>query len=300
MRKSAMIIINPSSGKERAADFEVKIRKAIGKGYENLEVRHTEGKWDASRYAKEAGEKGFQLVVALGGDGTVNETVNGLAGFDDPPVLGIVPMGTVNDLARALHIPLDPEDAIDLLKDGDIRRIDVAVANDRYYTNTLAIGKIPSAIHNVDSDEKSRLGPLAYFIASARELAKDASFRVSLSMDDGSWKGDIEVLAAGLLDTIGGFREILPKAHMGDGMLNILVFKKLDILEAIKISPSVLMGKLEDKDIIEYFRSKTLHISTSAGISIESDVDGEKGPDLPLKIEVLPGKLRVITGRVED
>lgn len=300
MRKSAMIIINPSSGKERAAEFEDKIRKGIGKGYENLEVRYTKGKWDATRYAKEAGDKGFQLVVALGGDGTVNETVNGLAGFDDPPVLGIVPMGTVNDLARALHIPLNPEDAIDLLEDGDIRRIDVAKANDRYYTNTLAIGKIPSAIHNVDSDEKAKLGPLAYFIASARELAKDASFGVSLSMDDGSWEGDIEVLAAGLLDTIGGFREILPKAHMGDGMLNILVFKKLDILEAIKISPSVLMGKLEDKDIIEYFRSKTLHISTPAGISIESDVDGEKGPDLPLEIEVLPGKLRVITGLVED
>jgi len=300
MKKSAMIIINPSSGKERAAEFEDRIRKVIGEDYEYLEVRHTKGKWDATRYAKEAGEKGFQIVVALGGDGTVNETVNGLAGFDDPPVLGIVPMGTVNDLARALQIPQDPEDAIDLLKDGYIRRIDVAKANDRYYTNTLAIGKIPSAIHNVDSDEKSKLGPLAYFIASARELAKDASFGVSLSMDDGNWEVDIEVLAAGLLDTIGGFREILPKVHMGDGMLNILVFRKLDIMEAIKISPSVLMGNLEDNDNVDYFRSRRLQISVAEGSSIESDVDGEKGPDLPLDIEVLPGKLRVITGLMED
>ncbi|WP_422485906.1 diacylglycerol/lipid kinase family protein [Gudongella sp. DL1XJH-153] len=300
MKKSAMIIINPSSGSEKAAEYEEKIKAALERNYKKIEIIHTEGKGDATRFASDAADKGFDLVVSLGGDGTVNETVNGLADHDEPPVLGIIPMGTVNDLARALNIPLDPEEAIELLQTGRIRKIDVAKANDRHYTNILAVGKIPTAIHNVDSEEKSRLGPLAYLIASAKELAEDKSFKVNLSMDEESWEGEVEVLAVCLIDTLGGFRKALSKVEIGDGFLHILAFKKLDILETIKISPSIITGDFDSMENIEYFKSKGLKVSNPEGEKIESDVDGEKGPELPLDIEVLAGKLKVIAGSMED
>lgn len=166
MGKSAMVIINPSSGKEKAAEYEDRIKEVLQANYDEIEIQHTEGKGDATRFAQDAGRRGFDLVVSLGGDGTVNETINGLAAQEDPPTLGIIPMGTVNDFARAMGIPLVPEEAIDFLGSAEARRVDIGKVNDHYFSNIVAVGNIAEAIHNVESEEKSRLGPFAYLIAS--------------------------------------------------------------------------------------------------------------------------------------
>ncbi|MGM0395931.1 MAG: diacylglycerol/lipid kinase family protein [Bacillota bacterium] len=299
MKKSAMIIINPSSGKEKAAKYKDKIRTVLKKSYDEIEVMYTEKAGDATRFASDAGNKGFDLVVSLGGDGTVNETVNGLAGFENPPVLGIVPMGTVNDLARALKIPLKPDDAISLLGSGFEKIIDVGKVNDRYFTNIVGIGNVAEAIHDVDSEEKSKLGPLAYFLASAREILDGETFPVELNMDKEQWQGEISVVIAGLIDSLGGIRTFFPEAEISGGVFHILAIEKLDIPKAMKITSSLLAGKLSKSDNVHYFKSKTLKVNTIDGDMLGSDVDGEKGPNLPLVLSVLPGHLTVISG-MED
>lgn len=299
MEKSAMIIINPTSGKEKASEYEDKIKDVIKMEYPNLIIKYTKGQGDATKFAKNAGEDSFDLVVSLGGDGTINETVNGIAGFKNPPMLGIIPMGTVNDLARALNIPLQPEEAIELLGNGTQRKIDVGIANELYFTNILGVGNIARAIHDVDSEEKTKLGPLAYFISTAKELIEGDIFSVKLEMDQESWEGDVSVVIAGLIDSLGGFKTILSNAEVGDGMFHIFAIKKLDIPELMKITPSVFSGKITDSDNVKYFRSKSLKIKALNDHKHESDVDGEKGPELPLRLKILPGHLIVISG-MED
>lgn len=160
----------------------------------------------------------------------------------------------------------------------------------------MAVGKIPTAIHNVDSEEKSRLGPLAYLIAATRELFKDKSFRINLLMDNDTWEGEVEVLGVCLIDTLGGLREVLHQVEIGDGMLHIIALKKLDVLETIKLSPTIIGSDLEGMENVEYFKSKKIRITNPEGTKLESYLDGEKGPELPLEIEITPRKLQVIAG----
>lgn len=297
MGKSAMIIINPTSGKEKAAEFENKIKNAIKKEYPNLVVEHTKGKGDATKFAKSAGEKGFDLVVSLGGDGTVNETVNGLAVFEEPPVLGIIPMGTVNDLARALNIPINPDKAIEILTKGFHKKIDIGLANDRYFTNILGFGKAAKAIHDVDIEEKSKIGALAYVKAVAKEILEDDIFSVKLEMDNEIWEGEVAVIIIALIDSLGGLRTVLSDAELGDGNFHIFAVKRLNISKIMNMAPSLILGKTSNSDNVKYFKSKTIKIKTPGKDKQETDVDGEKGPNLPLELKVLERHLTVISMR---
>ena len=295
MEKLAMIIINPSAGKEKAKEFEDTIIKELESNYSKIEVRYTKGAGDATKFAKDASKNNYDLVVALGGDGTVNETVNGLAGFDKPPTLGIIPMGTVNDLARALKIPMQTERAIKLLSSGHTKQIDIGLANDRYFTNVLAVGNAAKAIHNVDVEEKSRIGPLAYVIAVAKEILEDDNFTINLEMDNENWTGDISVLIIGLIGSFGGNSSILSNVGVGDGNFHIFAIKRLNVAEVLKMAPSLIMGRISESDNVSCFSSKNIKISTKDSKVFESDVDGERGPDLPLTLKLLSQHLTVIS-----
>lgn len=297
MENLAMIIINPSAGKEKAADYENKILKELSNSYTEITVKYTKGAGDATKFAKEASENNYNLVVTLGGDGTVNEAVNGLACFDNPPTLGIIPTGTVNDLARALKIPMQIDRAIKLLSKGFIKKIDIGLANDRYFTNVLAVGNAAQAIHNVDVEEKSRLGPLAYVFAVGREILEDDNFKLDLKMDMETWTGDISVLIIGLINSFGGNTTILSNVGVGDGNFHIFAIKRLNVAELIKMAPSLILGKVVESDNVSYFTSKEVTITSMDSEIFESDVDGERGPDLPLNLKVLPKHISVISNR---
>ena len=111
----------------------------------------------------------------MGGDGTVNEGISGLAELDYRPTFGFFPLGTVNDLARALGIPLDAEEAIQNLDINKVKPLDIGKINDQYFMNVVAIGTIPESINNVDSEDKTKWGKFAYFISGFKQLM-DTSF----------------------------------------------------------------------------------------------------------------------------
>ncbi|EFR94602.1 diacylglycerol kinase domain-containing protein, partial [Listeria innocua FSL J1-023] len=108
----ALLIVNPSSGKEKGKTYQGKTEEVLKKRYDEVEVRLTEKAGDATEFASWASEQGFDAVIAMGGDGTLNETINGLAIHEKRPDFGFIPLGTVNDLARSVGIPLKPEKAI--------------------------------------------------------------------------------------------------------------------------------------------------------------------------------------------
>lgn len=295
MKKSAMIIINPTAGKEKGTTYEEKIKQELENKYTNLIIKHTQGEGDATRFAKEASENKFDLVVAVGGDGTVNETVNGLAGSDNPPKLGIIPLGTVNGLARALNIPIKAEKAIKILKNDYYKKIDVGLANDRYFTNLLGIGHAAEAIHNVDIELKTKFGPLSYIIAVGKEILNDDVFPVILDMDNHKWEGETSVIIIGLSDSLDGLKYIFPNRKINEGALHILAIKSLNVAKLIGMTPSLAFGSINDSENIEYFQTKNLKISRLDNSPYESNIDGDKGPDLPLEIKILPKHLKVIS-----
>lgn len=295
MGKSAMIIINPTAGKEKAASYEDIIKEELQANDTKLVIKYTKGEGDATKFAREACEANFDLVVSLGGDGTVNETVNGLASFDKPPLLGIIPLGTVNSLARALHIPMNPEKAIELLKNEYYKKIDVGLVNGRYFTNVLGVGQAAKAVYDVDIQEKTKFGPLAYVMAVGAKILKDDVFPVKLEMDEEIWEGEVSVIIIGLIDSLGGIKAILSDIEIGDGTMHILAIKSLSVDKLIGMTPSLAFGNITDSKNVKYFQTKTLKLETLNNIKYESNIDGDEGPKLPLSIEVLTKHVRVIS-----
>ncbi len=294
MEKSAMIIINPTAGKEKAASYEDRIREKLKSEYTNLVVKYTKGQGDATKFAREASEDNFDLVVSLGGDGTVNEIVNGLASFEKQPLLGIIPLGTANNLAKALYIPINPEKAIEILNNDFYKHIDVGLVNDKYFTNILGVGQAAKAVYDVDIEKKSKFGFFAYVMAVGKEVLKDEVFPVKLEMDEETWQGEISVIIIGLLESLGGLKT-LSDIEIKEGTMHIFAIKSLNISKLIRTTPSLLFRSITDSENIKYFQTKKLKLATLDNSQFKSNIDGNEGPELPLEIKVLQRHLRVIT-----
>lgn len=292
-KKKAMLIINPSSGKEEAKDQEETMKEALKDRYQ-VKVYFTEKADDAKGFSEEACEEHYHLVVAVGGDGTVNEVVSGLAEKDHRPLLGIVPMGTVNDLTRALGIPQAPKEALEVLRGEAYQFIDVGKVNDRYFMNALALGSIPESIHEVTPEEKSKLGPLAYFLAGVKRLMQEEKMHLILETEDGTYEGEYSTLVGALTGSIGGFELISPKASVEDGLLHVLLVKDLNLLESLKLLPDFVAGDVSSSEHLTYITVKKMQIRSKDQGAYVSDIDGEEGPKVPLTVEILPRHLRVL------
>lgn len=299
MKNKAVLIVNPSSGKEQAKANEEEAVKELKKVYEEVEVKETKGAGDAEGFAKEASLEEVSLVVSMGGDGTVHEVVNGLSDHKVRPALGIIPLGTVNDLARALKIPLDPEEAVKVLSGGIKRSIDVAKAGDRYFASGFALGRVPESIHQVTPDEKSKLGPLAYLLAGLKKLMEKEKIQLKIDSREEVFQGELTAVVGSLSGSLGGFEGIFPEATLEDGKLHVLLIEDLSLLDTAKILPDFLKGDVASSDHLTYFSTRKMKVAPLGEEHYESDLDGEKGPKVPFTVEVLEGHLKVLVPDVE-
>lgn len=294
MDKKALVIVNPSSGKEKAKEYEETALIILQRLYDSVEVKETRKEGDAMDFASSAKQEKASLVVAMGGDGTVHEVVNGLSGDGVKPMLGIIPLGTVNDLARALGIPLDPEEAIRSLETAEAVSIDIGKVGERYFASGMALGKIPESIHEVTPEEKSKLGPLAYLLAGFKKLVEHEKIHLKIESKEEVFQGELTALVGSLSGSLGGFQNLIPHAELSDGLLHVLLVEDLGFLDSLKLLPEVLAGEVLSSDHLTYFATRKLKVTPLRGQRYESDLDGEKGPTVPFTVEVLRGHLKVL------
>ena len=150
-----LVIINPVSGGGAARRYALDLQWKLSTLFETIEVKFTTGEGDATRFAKDACERGFDAVFCMGGDGTVNETVNGIAQGGFKSTFGFIPVGTVNDMSRALGIHQNPAQAIKRIDINETRTIDIGRCNDKYFCNNIAAGVIPKVVEEVTPKEKA-------------------------------------------------------------------------------------------------------------------------------------------------
>lgn len=300
MTKKAMIILNPSSGKEKAEEYKEKVLEVLKQEYEEIDVHYTEKGGDATRFASKSCEDNYDLVVSMGGDGTVNEVVNGLAPHENRPIYGILPLGTVNDLSQALKIPQNVEKAIEMLGSAKVISIDSGKINDQYFGNVVAVGRVPQAIHEVSVEEKSRLGSLAYYIKGAKRILEKETFQVRLSFNEVEWEGEIAAILIGLTKSLGTFDKIFPDAKVDDGKLHVIVVRDLSLIETLKLTPNLLTERLEDSENITYMKLDQIKVEAIGEKEYSSDIDGDKGPDLPIEVQVLPSFLKVLVPNIDE
>ena len=277
-----MVIINPSSGKEKASEYEKKI---IGQlhNYEVI-VKETEGEKDATRFAKMACDEQYDAVILVGGDGTLNEGINGIAEQPHRPVVGVVPLGTVNDFARALDISLDPDEAIALLG-GKTTKADIGKVNDHYFTNVIAIGLLAEAVGDVSVEQKTSLGSLAYLFEGVKAAIQNDSYEMEVTADGQTYKENMMLFICVLTDSVGSFRQLNEDADKSDGLLHGFIIKSTSTLQVVGTAKNLLTGNYEDDDNIIKLNAREMHIKATEAFPL--NVDGDLISQIPAKISIL-------------
>lgn len=288
---NAMLIINPSSGKEEAMSYEASVIKVLQELYSNITIRYTKQGGHAKELAQQACEQEFDALVTLGGDGTINECINGLAGQSHQPAFGFLPLGTVNDFARALRLPLDPAEAVQVLRHQHIVPVDIGRIDQTYFMNVLAIGAIAEAVYNVSPEQKSMWGPFAYVMEGTKAFRHHTPFSLTLTHDEGVWEGDVYLALVALTNSVGGIESLAPQAEIHDGCFHVFIVKQLGITNAAQMIPELLQGSLSHHQDIEYFTTTTLHAHTEEKHIV--NIDGDEGRPLPFSAAVLPHELRM-------
>jgi diacylglycerol kinase (ATP) len=227
---------------------------------------------DARRFAARAARAGFDLVVAAGGDGTINEVVNGLARAEHMPRLGIVPFGTANDFATALGIPEDPAAAMRVALNGKALEADIARVNARFFINVSTGGFGAQATEEAPVGVKRKFGPLAYVISGARKLIEFQSWRACFRADgEVVHDGDFVFFAVGNSRLTGGGTRIAPRAEFGDGKLDIVLVCGVSRMDFLSLLPDLRAGTHMESPGVLYLRAHRFELEGSREIPVNAD-----------------------------
>lgn len=286
--KKAMLIINPTSGGEKALDYKEKLENKAKEYFEYVETKITEKAKDATAFAEEASKENYEAVIVFGGDGTVNEVISGIAEKDYIPKLGIIPGGTGNLITKLLEISQDIDEAIDQLDFNKTNAIDIGKANKSYFGYIFSVGSLPEAIHNVEIEDKTKYGVLAYAINTIKSVIKDEVFNIKIETENGSYEGEASQVLV-LLSNYYADKKIFEDNK--DGYANILILKNASIISKLSLIPDLLKGDIVENDNIEYIKAKDITISSDT--KLESDIDGDRSDDLPVKITVLGNHIEI-------
>ncbi|HEM2809505.1 TPA: diacylglycerol kinase family lipid kinase [Streptococcus suis] len=298
-RKRARLIYNPTSGQEIMKKNVADVLEILeGFGYETSAFQTTAAKDSAKNEAKRVAEAGFDLVIAAGGDGTINEVVNGIAPLEKRPKMAIIPTGTTNDYARALKVPRgNPVEAAKLIGKNQTILMDIGLAKNQkngihqehYFINIAAAGTLTELTYSVPSQLKTMFGYLAYVVKGAELLPQVQFTPVRVSHDQGIFEGSVSMIFVALTNSIGGFEQIVPDAKLDDGNFTLLMVKTGNLFEILHLIRQVLDGgKHIDSDLIEYIKTKKLtieHLNNDNRLLL--NLDGEFGGDAPVELNNL-------------
>ena len=290
------VIFNPAARGDKARRFR---RHLDDIGREST-LKHTAAVGDARSLAAEAVSEGFDAIVAAGGDGTLNEVVNGIGDVPDGferACLGVLPLGTVNVFARELAIPTKLETAWAVIRQGRETRIDLPRAEyhadgtpgRRYFAQMAGAGLDARAVEQVQWQLKKRIGQLAYVVAGLKALL-GAQSKITAAGGGHSATGELVLFGNGRL--YGGEFRLFPNADMRDGRLDVCVFPRINWLTLARCAPSLLLRGTLPASAVEAFQAESFTLASPTPTPFE--LDGELIGHLPATFAVERSRLRVI------
>lgn len=320
MRPRLRLIYNPRAGKQTFRQHLAGVLQILEEAGFEASTFATKEPGDATAEAERAARDGFSYVVACGGDGTVHEVVNGLARAPVTvrPVLGVIPAGTTNDLARALRIPFQIGPATRLIAARQVVPLDLGLATadtadtagaagaavgteptgnsapgaSRYFVNIAACGQIAEITYEVPAKAKAVLGQLAYVFKGLERLPGLRPTPLSVETDGPGYRGDAMLCLVTNSRSVGGFEQIAPDASVNDGLLDVLIVKPTNLGDMIRLVTSALRGEHIGDDRLEYFQAREIRLSSQG--TVDLNVDGEYGGRLPYSVRVMPRHLTVV------
>jgi YegS/Rv2252/BmrU family lipid kinase len=279
------VILNPAARGDRASTLMEKIAALSARSVVHL----TAAPGDARSIAENAAAEGFQTIVAAGGDGTVNEVVNGLAGAD--VILGILPVGTMNVFAAELGLPQNNlEKAWAIIEEGGVREVDLPRANEEYFVQLAGVGLDAEVVRRTTPDSKKVLGPMSYLLTLAQVAArKPPEIRIE-PVDGPARQGSFVLVGNGRF--YGGPFVLFRDAKLDDGLLDVLVFQNQSHWDIIRYFQAIVFGNHAGLPDVEYFQTCGLRLMSREYVPVE--IDGELTGALPYEFGFSSRKLRVL------
>ena len=309
-----LFIINPNSGTKK---IQRRVPEIVDKllsepDCSGITMMYTHGRDDALNATKALTPGQYDFVVAVGGDGTVNEVVSGLYLSGSGIPMAIIAAGTTNDFATSLGLPRTVPEVVKMLKDLRTVPLDLGYFNGRYFYNEAAGGALSAIAHTTPSELKKRFGHLAYLGEGFRKFGDLKLSSVPLVFEIDGEEETIDTVLFTLTNTkrSGGFSKISPDARVNDGLLDLVVIKKVDPKEVFPLLFKITNGAHLGNQKVYYRQLRTLKIRAAvdaadadnaekaaelkAAEEFPLDIDGENGGNLPMEVEVVPGAVSLI------
>lgn len=301
MNKRARIIYNPISGRELIKRQIPDILQVYEEaGYETSTFCTQPTPLSAQKEAERAAKAGFDLIVAAGGDGTINEVVNGIAGLDERPKMAILPAGTTNDYARALHVPRnDLVEAAKVIHREQFANMDIGKLRtgeqERYFVNIGAAGYLTELTYEVPAQQKAIFGNLAYFVKGAEMLPRVRPVPVRIEYDTGIYEGKASMFFVALTNSVGGFEKVAPDKMPGDGKFTLIIVKPTNLAELLRLITALMnSGKHVNSPNIIYTKTSTIKAQTIDESQMMINIDGEYGGDAPAEFVNLQQHIQMV------
>ena len=233
----------------------------------------------------------YSYILIAGGDGTVDSLVNAMKHRNINIPIGILPVGTANDFGKFINMPTDIQEACKQILDSKPVAVDVGKINDNYFINVASTGLFTDISQKIDANLKNTIGKLAYYLKGIEELPNFRKLKVKLSSKECDYEGEMYLLLVFNGKTAGNLN-LATEAEITDGKLDVIMFKAIQIMELLPLFIKLLKGEHLDSDKVVYFKTDDVYIESSE--DIVTDIDGERGPDFPLRIQCIKGGIKLL------
>lgn len=300
--KKAKLIYNPFSGDTTFKDnLDLVIEALQGDNNNGYEVHafRTINYGDIDIHFKSMEKDYYDVIIACGGDGTVNLVINAMLKYGIDANLGIIPSGTANDFATFLNIPKEPKEAAEIIAEGNKIPIDIGFTEGKYFVNVMAIGSFASVSQSVDKTLKHSIGKLAYYAKGIENLPNFKPVKLRITNSNSVIEGNFYLATILNSSSAGGFDKLAPYADVSDGCFDFVGFCGDRVVEVAKPFINVLRGEHihAEKNVVyfkdDYIKIEAIDEEEKNKLAETTDVDGEVGPKLPVEVTVVKNKINL-------
>jgi len=292
-----LLIVNPAGGSGRTMTALPEIEKLMNDRNVDFEFHFTKEPYHATDIVSRKG-KDFDVIVSVGGDGTINEIINGLPDINKP--LGIIPIGTGNDFARSCCIPYDNiEEAINILLNNDVKKVDVGEVNGYRFINVMGMG-FEGRSSEVGRALTFLKGPLKYLIAIGYTLFSYKRIPMKVQIDDILLEGDTFLVSVGNGWNVGGGLQLTPKAILDDGLFNICYVENISKIRIVSNFTRLYDGTISEIEEMNVYQGKKISIESTKQIPLHLDGEVLRGDCSKLEISIIPKAQKIIGNWVGD
>lgn len=287
LRKKALIILNPVAGKAVAGDFFAIVQRVLDESRIAYELFKTSGVGDAWRKAADSAED-YDVVVGVGGDGTINEIINGLAESKSKVPLAIIPAGTANVMARELGLPKGYRELAGLIINSDVKALDLGEVNGRKFAMCVGVGLDGEIVANISKNRgKKGISFFTYILPTLQAAWRYKYCPLDIKIDGKEIESRGSFLIVANMRNYGGPFSFFSHASAEDGVLNVCILEPRNIFDFVKITVAAMFGKVEKLALANFYTACEVAISAKTQVAVQAD--GDAAGYLPLRCKVLPG-----------